>query len=305
VKAMLIGAHVSTAGGLVKAHERGVASDSDAIQIFNQSPRMWRPVVYKDDDIAEFKRLMADGPVKAVVVHAVYLINCASDEEDVRTKSLTSLIHALRLGDAIGATGVVLHPGSLKGKPLEDGLRLAGEAFREALAESDRCPLLLENTAGANGTLGRSFEELADLLERGGGGDRLGICLDCCHLLASGFDIRTAEGLSAVMDDFDRIAGLDRLGCVHVNDSKIPLGGNRDRHADLPEGELGPVGIAAYLSEPRFERLPALIETPGADAGVTQVRIGKELRAKGLAARDGRGGRKKPPASRAGRRKKG
>jgi deoxyribonuclease IV len=305
VKAMLIGAHVSTAGGLVKAHERGVASDSDAIQIFNQSPRMWRPVVYKDKDIAEFKRLMADGPVKAVVIHAVYLINCASDEEDVRSKSLTSLIHALRLGDAIGATGVVLHPGSLKGKPLEDGLRLAGEAFREALAESDGCPLLLENTAGANGTLGRSFEELADLVERGGGGNRLGICLDCCHLLASGFDIRTAEGLGEVIDDFDRVAGLDRLGCVHVNDSKIPLGGNRDRHADLPEGELGPVGIAAYLSEPRFEKLPALIETPGADAGVTQVRIGKELREKGLAARGGRGGRKKPPASRAGRRKKG
>ncbi len=302
---MLIGAHVSTAGGLVKAHERGVETDSDAIQIFNQSPRMWRPVVYTDDDIAEFNRRMADGPVEAVVIHAVYPINCASDEEEVRGKSLTSLIHALRLGDAIGATGVVLHPGSLKGKPLEDGLRLAGEAFREALAESDRCPLLLENTAGANGTLGRSFEELADLVERGGGGDRLGICLDCCHLLASGFDIRTPEALADVIDDFDRVAGLDRLRCVHVNDSKVPLGANRDRHADIPEGELGPTGIAAYLSEPRFEKLPALIETPGADAGVSQVRIGKELREKGLAARGGRGGRRKPPASRAGRRKKG
>jgi deoxyribonuclease-4 len=302
---MLIGAHVSTAGGLVKAHERGVETDSDAIQIFNQSPRMWRPVVYKDDDVAEFNRRMADGPVQAVVIHAVYLINCASDEDEVRGKSLTSLIHALRLGDAIGAAGVVLHPGSLKGKPLEDGLRLAGEAFREALAESEHCRLLLENTAGANGTLGRSFEELATLVELGGGGERLGICLDCCHLLASGFDIRTAEGLADVIDDFDRIAGLDRLRCVHVNDSKIPLGGNRDRHADLPEGELGEVGIAAYLSEPRFENLPALIETPGADAGKTQVRIGKELREAGLAARGGRGGRKKPPASRAGRRKKG
>jgi deoxyribonuclease-4 len=302
---MLIGAHVSAAGGLVKAHERGVETDSDAIQIFNQSPRMWRPVVYKDDDVAEFNRRMADGPVQAVVIHAVYLINCASDEDEVRGKSLTSLIHALRLGDAIGAVGVVLHPGSLKGKPLEEGLRLAGEAFREALAESERCPLLLENTAGASGTLGRSFEELATLVELGGGGERLGICLDCCHLLASGFDIRTAEGLADVIDDFDRIVGVDRLRCVHVNDSKVPLGGNRDRHADLPEGELGEVGIAAYLSEPRFENLPAVIETPGADAGKTQVRIGKELREAGLAARGGRGGRKKPPASRAGRRKKG
>jgi deoxyribonuclease-4 len=294
--AMLLGAHVSTAGGLVKAHERGVASDSDAIQIFNQSPRMWKPVVHKDVD--EFNALMKDGPVKEVVIHAVYLINCASNEDEVRTKSLTSLIHALRLGDAINAAGVVLHPGTLKGKPLDEGLDLAGQAFREALAESDRCPLLLENTAGAKGTLGRSFEELALLLERGGGQKRLGICLDSCHLLATGFEIRTRDGLTEVVDECDRVVGLDRLQCLHVNDSKSPLGSNRDRHADLPEGEIGPDGLATFLSEPRFDKLPALIETPGADAGVTQVRIGKELRKKGLAARRGRG-------RGAGRRKKG
>jgi deoxyribonuclease-4 len=305
VKAMLIGAHVSSSGGLVKAHQRGIQSDSDAIQIFNQSPRMWKPVVYKDDDIAGFNLLMADGTIRAIVIHAVYLINCASDEAEVRAKSLTSLIHALRLGDAINAAGVVVHPGSLKGKPLEHGLRLAGEAFREALAESERTPLLLENTAGANGTLGRSFDELARLVESGGAGERLGICLDCCHMLASGFEIRTPEALTEVIDECDRVVGLERLQCLHVNDSKIPLGGNRDRHADLPEGEIGPAGLATFLSEPRFEKLPALIETPGADAGVTQVRIGKGLREKGLAARGGRGGRKKPPASRAGRRKKG
>src|SRR3954463_414839 len=185
-RAMLLGAHVSTAGGLVKAHQRGVESESEAIQIFNQSPRMWRPVAYKDDDIAEFNERMANGPVKAVVIHAVYLINCASNEKDIREKSLTSLVHALQLGDAINAAGVVIHPGTLKGKPLEEGLDLAGEAFRIALSESDRCPLLLENTAGAKGTLGRSFTELAELLNRGGSGERLGICLDSCHLLASG-----------------------------------------------------------------------------------------------------------------------
>jgi deoxyribonuclease-4 len=302
---MLVGAHVSTAGGLVQAHTRGIESDSDAIQIFNQSPRAWRPTNYSAEEIAEFRELMADGPVKEVVIHAVYLINCASNEDDVRSKSLTSVTHALRLGDAIGAAGVVLHPGTLKGKPLEEGLELCGEAFRQALGESDHCPLLLENTAGAKGTLGRSFEELAALVEHGGSAKRLGICLDSCHMLASGFDIRTPEGLEAVIDDFDRIAGLDRLQCLHVNDSKVPLGANRDLHADIPEGELGPKGIAAYLSEPRFEKLPALIETQGADAGKTQVRIGKRLREEGLAARGGRAGRKKPASSRAGRRKKG
>src|SRR3954470_24455098 len=203
---MLLGAHVSTAGGLVKAHARGVESESEAIQIFNQSPRMWRPVNYKAEDIAEFNRLMADGPVKSVVIHAVYLINCASNEDEIRSKSIASLTHALLLGDAINADGVVVPPGTLKGKPLEEGLALAGDAFREALAESEHCPLLLENTAGAKGTLGRTFAELADLLERGGGGSRLGICLDSCHLFASGYDIRTAEGLTDVIDDFDRIA---------------------------------------------------------------------------------------------------
>src|SRR3954469_25020722 len=248
---MLLGAHVSTAGGLVKAHERGVESESESIQIFNQSPRMWRPVNYKPDDIAEFNERMQNGPVKSVVIHAVYLINCASNEPDVREKSIVSLTHALLLGDAIDADGVVIHPGTLKGKPLEEGLELAGEAFRIALSESERCPLLLENTAGAKGTLGRSFAELADLLERGGDGERLGICLDSCHLLASGFEVRTPEAIEELLDECVASVGLERLQCLHVNDSKMPLGSNRDRHAALTEGEIGADGLAVFLSEPR------------------------------------------------------
>jgi deoxyribonuclease IV len=292
---MLLGAHVSTAGGLIKAHQRGVESESEAIQIFNQSPRMWRPVIHKDDDVAEFNRLMADGPVKEVVIHAVYLINCASNEPEIREKSLTSLVHALQLGDAINAAGVVLHPGTLKGKPLEEGLDLAGEAFRIALSESDRCTLLLENTAGAKGTLGRSFSELAELIERGGGNGRLGICLDSCHLLASGYEVRTREGLVEVLDECAATVGLDRLQCLHVNDSKVPLGANRDRHAMLTEGEFGAKGLSVFLSEPRFEDLPVCLETPGPSGkiGLDEVKLARELRAKGARAR------------RASRRKKG
>src|SRR4051795_2005206 len=244
---MLLGAHVSTAGGLIKAHARGVESESESIQIFNQSPRMWRPVVYKEDDVAEFNRLMAEGPVKAVVIHAVYLINCASNEDEIRAKSITSLTHALRLGDAINAAGVVVHPGTLKGKLLEEGLALAGEAFRIALAESERCPLLLENTAGAKGTLGRSFAELADLVERGGGNDRIGICLDSCHLLATGFEVRTPEGIESVLDDCVAAVGLERLQCLHVNDSKTDLGSNPNRHAPLNHGSPGEDRLAPLL----------------------------------------------------------
>ncbi|HEX2161903.1 MAG TPA: deoxyribonuclease IV [Thermoleophilaceae bacterium] len=285
---MLIGAHVSTAGGLVKAHGRGVEIGAEAIQVFNQSPRMWRPTRWKDDDVAAFRELMADGPIGSVVIHAVYLINCASKDPEIRAKSRTSLIHSLRMGAAIGADGVVLHPGSTVGEPHGEAIERVGELLREALAESESCPLLLEDTAGAGNTLGRSFEELAQLIELAGGDDRLGLCLDSCHLLASGFDVRTPAGIEKVMDDCVAIVGEQRLRCVHVNDSQTPLGSNRDRHAPLGDGELGAEGCGAFLSEPRFEGLPAIFEGPGVEGkapSAVDIERAHELRSAGLAAR--------------------
>lgn len=285
---MLIGAHVSPAGGLVNAIHRGVERDCDSIQIFNQSPRAWRPTNYKPDDVAEFRELLAGGPLKSVVIHAVYLINCASKDPVVREKSLASLAHALRVGDAIGAHGVVVHPGSTLGEPLPEALARVGEAVRHVLGESESCPLLLENTAGAGGTIGRSFAELAELLEHGGGDPRLGICLDSCHMLASGFDVRTAEGLAEVLDECVATIGMDRVRCLHVNDSMTPLGSNRDRHAPLGEGELGREGCAVFFSEPRFEGLPAIFEGPGLagkGAAFEDMQVAQELRAEGLRAR--------------------
>jgi deoxyribonuclease IV len=287
---MLIGAHVSSTGGLLKAWERGLDLGCDAIQVFNQSPRMWRPARHREEDLAELRERVAKGPIRSLVIHAVYLLNLASTDAEIRDKSLTSLVHALGTGDAAGADGVVLHPGSQKGEPLEPSLERVGEGLRHALGETERCRLLLENTAGAGGTLGRSFAELARLLELGGGDGRLGICLDCCHLLASGFDVRTAEGVAAVMDDFERELDLKRLRCLHVNDSQAPLGSNRDRHAPLPEGELGRRGLAAFLSEPRYEGLPALLEGPAPGGGAVdapQVALARELREEGLRARAG------------------
>jgi deoxyribonuclease-4 len=284
---MLIGAHVSTAGGLVKAHARGVELDCDAIQVFNQSPRMWRPTQWKDPDIEEFLELMKGGPIKSVVIHAVYLINLATKDRDMRKKSLTSLSHALRMGDAIGADGVVVHPGSTLKEPLPASLERVGQAIKQVLGESDSCRLLVENTAGAGGTIGRSLDELYEIVDLGGGSKRIGVCLDCCHMLASGFDIRTDAGLTQVMDDFESHLGLDRLHCVHVNDSAAPLGSNRDRHEYLPDGELGETGLSAFLSEPRFEKLPALLEKIGDDVekDKEQVATAKRLRKKGLARR--------------------
>jgi deoxyribonuclease IV len=285
---VLIGAHVSTAGGLVNAHERGAERGCEAIQVFNQSPRMWRPTRWKDDDIAAFRELMEDGPIKSVVIHAVYLINCATKDKEMRKKSIASLTHALQMGDAIGADGVVVHPGSTVGEPHPEAIERAGSAIVEALKGSDSCPLLLEDTAGSGNTLGRDFTELRDLIEAAGDDRRIGICLDSCHMLASGFDITTADKLGEVIDECVEMIGTDKVKCLHVNDSKTPLGSNVDRHAPPGDGELGDRGCAAFLSEPRFEGLPALFEGPGVEGKAPEladVDKMKALRKKGLAAR--------------------
>jgi deoxyribonuclease-4 len=283
---MLIGAHVSQAGGLQTAVDRGVERGCRAIQIFNQSPRMWRPTAYTDGDFAAFKEAIESSPIEAVLIHAVYLLNCASEDRTIRRKSLRSLIQSLRVGAGIGAVGVVLHPGSAKQGDVRRAIKRAGAVMAEALAESEACELHLEDTAGAGGTLGRSFGELADLIDAAGGDKRLGLCLDSCHLYASGYDVSNPLGLRATLDECDRTAGLKRLRSLHLNDSLTPLGGNRDRHALLGEGELGEKGCANFLSEPRFERLVCVLET-GKDGSPSAEDVTKavRLRKRGLAAR--------------------
>ena len=287
---MLIGAHVSPAGGPAKAVERGTERRCRAIQIFNQNPRAWKPRDYSETEVADFHSALAGSDVDALVIHAVYLINCASEDDEILAKSLTSLIGSLRAGDRLGSAGVILHPGSAlkNGGSVEAAVERAATALAEALSESDSCPLLVENTAGAGGTLGRSFEELAQMIESAGGDERLGVCLDSAHLLASGYDVRSAEALSGVLDSFDEIVGLDRLKALHVNDSQAALGANRDRHAALGEGEIGRAGCAAFLSEPRFDGLPCIFEGPGVDGSQVQkedIEIAFALREEGLAAR--------------------
>jgi deoxyribonuclease-4 len=276
---MLIGAHVSNAGGLDKAVERGRERGCDAIQIFNQSPRMWRPTAYGEDDFAAFEKALTGSGIGAVLIHAVYLINCASEDREIRQKSLASLVQSLTVGREIGAAGVVLHPGSAKHGDVAKAIKRAGRTIKRALAETEDCQLHLEDTAGAGGTLGRSFAELADLLEAAGGDERLGICLDSCHLYASGYDVKTPDGLAETLDEAERTVGLGRLRSIHLNDSMVPLGANRDRHAVLGEGELGEAGCANFLAEPRFQDLPCLLET-GRDGGgpaAVDVALAKRL----------------------------
>ena len=286
---MLIGAHVSLAGGLPKAIERGEALGARAIQIFNQSPRQWRPTAYGEEDIAAFREAMAKSSIEAVLVHAVYLLNCASEDADIRARTLTSLIHSLHVGRQIGAQGVVLHPGSAKTGDVSQAIARAGATIAEALKESEGCPLHLENTAGTGGTLGRSIEELSSLIAAAGGDKRLGLCLDSCHLLASGYDIRTRAGMDGLIAQVSEQVGLERLGSLHFNDSQTPLGSNRDRHANAGEGELGKEGCMVFLSTPAFEDLACVLETPGVErSGPTQgevallLKLREQGREKGL-----------------------
>jgi deoxyribonuclease-4 len=287
---MLVGAHVSTAGGLDRAIERGTELGCESIQIFHQSPRMWRPTKYGPDDFAAFREAMDASPVEAVVIHAVYLINCATKDAELRKKSLGSLTHALRIGDGIGAAGVVLHPGAQKGEALGPSMKRAAKVIAAALKDSDRCPLLLEQTAGHKGLLGRDFDQTAELIELAGGGKRLGLCLDSCHLFVQGYDVTDEAHLAEVLDEADEKVGLDRLRCVHVNDAAAPLGSCRDRHANVGKGEMGKKGLATFLSEPRFDGLPATLETPGPNKkgpDKKEVTAAKRLRKEGLKRRAG------------------
>jgi deoxyribonuclease IV len=285
---MLIGAHVSTGGGLVRAIERADERTCDAIQIFNQSPRMWRPTRYSDDDFAAFREAMQASRVEVVAIHMIYLINPASKDREMRKKSLDSLTHALRVGDAIGALGVVVHPGALKDDTRTNARKRAINLIKEALARSESCPIFYENTAGSPQLLGRDFDETAELIDKTGGPKRLGLCIDTCHLYASGYDIATREGTKELLDEIDAKVGVKQLKLMHVNDATDPLGSNRDRHAPIGKGTIGRKGFRAFLGEPRIQDVPAVLEGPGIDGHdveLKDVQLVRRLLREGIRAR--------------------
>ena len=247
---------------------------------------MWRPTAYSDEDFAAFREAMDDSPHRAGRHPRRLPDQRATKEREIRAKSLASLKQALRVGDGIGADGVVLHAGARKGEPHAPSVKRAGKVIREALESSDRCPVLLENTAGTNGPLGKNFDELAELVEAAGGGKRLGTCLDCCHLFAAGFDISSPEACAAVVEEHDAKVGA-RAASLR---SRERLQGP----ASAPTATTTPTSArassaarvcASFLSEPRFEELPALIETPGPDGhgpDRKEVLTAKRLRREGL-----------------------
>ena len=258
---MLFGAHVSAAGGISKAVDRIEAIGGDAVQVFTQSPRMWKPTAHTPDELARFRARRQEAGVGAVACHALYLVNLASRDREIRAKSLASLRATMETARAIGAEAVVLHVGSHLGYGFDEAVDVVTPPLRELLElTTDDLWLCMENAAGAGGTIGRSLAELAVLCDALDGHPRLGICLDSCHWWASGVDVADALALDAAVRDLDERMGLGRLRLLHVNDSKTPLGSNRDRHELVGQGLIGD-GLATFLGHPSFASLPAIVET--------------------------------------------
>jgi deoxyribonuclease-4 len=262
---MYFGAHVGSSGGVWKAIEAGTEIGCEAIQIFAGSPRTWAPTMYKEGDAARFRAARTASPIRFVVIHTIYLINLASAKDDFYEKSVTSLIGAVVAAEQLGADAIVTHVGSHQGAGFEAGLARVAAALSRALAETpdSRVRLLLENTAGAGGTMGVDLDELGAMIAAVDGHPRLGLCLDTAHLFEAGFDLRTAAGLDTMVSALDDACGVERLTMLHLNDSKTALGSNRDRHENIGEGELGREAFAAIVAHPAFADLPGILEVPG------------------------------------------
>jgi deoxyribonuclease-4 len=283
---MQIGAHVSSAGGIHTAIDRAETIGAESIQVFTQSPRMWRPTNHDPATFDRFRERRAEAGIGGVLCHALYLCNLAAPNDEIYEKSVTAMRNTMEVACAIGADAVVFHVGSHLGAGLEAGLERVVPAMEQVLElSSDTTWLLMENSAGAGGTLGRSLEELATLFERLDRHPHLGVCLDSCHLYVSGVDVTNRAVLDACLDELDSSIGLDRLRALHVNDSATPLGSNRDRHANMLEGLLGEE-LGVFLGHPRLQGLPAVLETAGPDKrgpDANEVRKAKEIRERALA----------------------
>ena len=307
---MIPGAHVSTSGGIHTAIDRAEAIGGESLQIFTQSPRTWRQTNHDPANFERFKERRAEAGIQGIVCHALYLVNLATPDEEIYEKSVTTLMNTVDVACAIEADGVVFHVGSHLGAGFEAGLERVVPALERALERcSETTWLLIENSAGAGGTIGRSVDELAVLVDRLDRHPRLGICLDSCHLWVSGVDVTDRTALDVCVDEVEERIGLDRLRALHVNDAGAPFDSNRDRHANLGEGEIAD-GMSVFLGHPKLQGLPTILEVPGPDGhgpDANEIQKLRDLHSRGLKrARPGRKAvapRRGKTASRAGARR--
>jgi deoxyribonuclease-4 len=271
---MYIGAHLSSAGGIHTAVDRAEVIGAESLQVFTQSPRTWRATNHDPANFEKFRERRKEVGLHGVLCHALYLCNFAATDDAIYEKSVIALRTTMEVACGIGADGVVFHVGSHLGAGFDKGLERVLPALELVLELCDDTTwLLMENSAGAGGTIGRSIAELATLYERLDRHPRLGVCLDSCHLYVSGVDVTDRPTLDALLDELDEAIGLDRLRALHVNDAAAPLGSNRDRHANIGDGLLGEE-LGVFLGHPRLQGLPAVLEVEGKDKkGVDREQI--------------------------------
>ncbi|HYU19767.1 MAG TPA: deoxyribonuclease IV [Chloroflexota bacterium] len=259
-----LGAHIAGGGGLAKIAARAREIGCEAVQIFASSPQMWRPPATKPDDAAAFQAACTEWGLAPVAVHAIYLVNPASENPEFRAKTTGSLIATLKAADLLGAGMVITHLGSALGSARHGAVERACGVFAEVLdAHNGQARLMFETSAGAGATLGGTFEELGQMIHRLGSPENLGVCIDTAHIFTAGYDLRTADGLEATLEQLDHHVGLDRLAAAHLNDSKAPFGSNRDRHENLGDGEIGAEALARFVNHPVLEDCPVYLEVPG------------------------------------------
>ncbi|HJR58501.1 MAG TPA: deoxyribonuclease IV [Vicinamibacterales bacterium] len=259
-----LGAHMSIGGGLPRAVDRAKASRCDALQIFTKSAGQWRARPLPPEEVALFRRRVAETGIHPVVAHNSYLINVATAQPELRAQSIAALREEVDRAEALGLDGLVMHPGSYTSGTEADGLRLIADALAQLLAErpAGRARILLEHTAGQGTNLGHRFEHLAEIIDRLDATPRVGVCIDTCHLLAAGYDICSADGYRQTFEAFDRIVGIERIHAFHLNDSKKPCGSRVDRHEHIGKGCLGLEPFRMLLNDARFADHPMLLETP-------------------------------------------
>ncbi|NDD27220.1 MAG: deoxyribonuclease IV [Proteobacteria bacterium] len=263
----LLGAHVSTAGGLHNAIDRAAGVRAECFQIFTRAPGMWKARPWREGEVARFREMRAAAGDPPLLVHDIYLTNLAAPAGELRERSIATVAEERQRCAEIGADGLVCHLGAHLGEGVERGIARYAEALREILDRTagNPVPILLENSAGQGTCLGHTLTHIGEVIEQAGAPGDLGLCLDTCHLFAGGYDLRDESAYEALWTELDQRIGRDRLRAFHLNDSKKGLGCRVDRHEHIGQGEIGPEAFARLLRDPRVAGLPMVIETPEVD----------------------------------------
>ena len=261
------GSHLSVAGGFENAFHEGVEIGCDCLQIFVKNQRQWKAKPIADEQIAAFKQAAKETGIGPVVAHASYLLNLASPEAENRDKSVKALVDELERCEALGVVGLVIHPGAHMKGGEDKGIKRISASLNKAHAATKgiACRVLLESTAGQGTTIGHEVEHLGRIIDGVKAAERLGVCLDTCHLFAAGYDIRDADAYESMIQAMDTSFGIDRIACIHMNDSKHELGSRRDRHEHIGEGCIGRKGFVNVVNDARLVGVPMILETEKGD----------------------------------------